>query len=103
MLRRKRLSVFSLVQESLICCIIHHYRVRQDHQGKSGIKVESILEKRVSMLMFLIFQNEMGRGGLTTERERTTLNERKKWSVTWSSSDEQLEGVTPEQQIKSRI
>ena len=45
----------------------------------------------------------MRRGGLVMERRSVTLNERRKWSVMGSGSAVQLEGVRPEQHIKSSV
>ncbi len=69
----------------------------------SGRQKEWILEVRVAGLMFFIFRNEMRRGVLERERVSFTVNERRKWSVMGSSSAVSSRGVTPEQQIKSRM
>lgn len=61
-----------------------------------------MLEQRESMLMSLMFRNEMRRGSLMVERESVALKVRRKWSDMGSSSEEQLEGVMPKQQIKSK-
>lgn len=70
---------------------------------QSGIRIVSMLEQRVSMLMFFKFRNEMKRGDLILERQSAVLKEMRKWSLTWRSSAVQLEGVRPEQQIRSRV
>ena len=69
----------------------------------SGRQREWILDVRVAGLMCLIFRNEMRRGVLEMERVSFTVNERRKWSVMGSSSAVRSRGVTPEQQIKSRM
>ena len=58
---------------------------------------------RVAGLMFFIFRSEMRHGCLEMERVSFTVNEMRKWSVMGSSLAVRSEGVTPEQQIKSRI
>lgn len=52
-------------------------------EEESGVRV-AIQEERESMLMSLMLRNEMTRGILEMERQRVTLNERRKWSVIWS-------------------
>ena len=69
----------------------------------SGRQEEWILEVRVAGLIFFIFQKEIMHHILVMERVSFTANDRRKWSVQGSSSAVRLEGVTPEQQIKSRI
>ena len=71
-------------------------------EEESRVKV-AMWEERESRLMSLILRKEMTRGGLEMERRRVTLSERRKWSIIWSLSAVQLEGVKPEQQIKSRV
>lgn len=69
----------------------------------SGRQKKWILEVSVARLIFFIFRNEMRRYILEMERVSSTVNERKKWSVMGSSTAVRSEGVTPEQQIKSRV
>ena len=64
---------------------------------------EWMLEERVAGVMFFIFRKEMRRGVLETERMSFTVNDRRKWSVMGSASAVRSRGVTPEQQIKSRM
>lgn len=57
-LRRKQM-VFSLGQET--CCINHWFNVLRHHwvEERSGFKILTIVEQKVSMLMSLIFRNEI--------------------------------------------
>ena len=72
-------------------------------------RVEDIVET------FIAVGNKFIRGGMMVRGQDTYYNilhagtfeedspETTKWSLTWSSSAVQLEGVRPEQQIKSRV
>ena len=60
-------------------------------------------EVRAAGVIFLMFQNEMSRGTLQCNSLSPLIKVKRKWSVMGSSLAVRSEGVTPEQQIKSRV
>lgn len=71
---------------------------------EEGFRVSLIVQEDMkSMWMSFVLWKEMTPGGLETANQGLISNERRKWSVMWNSSAVQLEGVRPEQQIKSRV
>lgn len=62
----------------------------------------AIREDRESLSMSLILRKVMTRGVLEVETQREILKEKRKWSLMWNGTAEQLKGVRAEQQTRSR-